>query len=73
MARLYIRCFECCHPYRTRWHLLFAFWREWIPIWWRDWRMSGVSSAWRTRWWHLFRGWYRPGRIPFCQCCTHDF
>jgi len=25
--RGYIQCFECGHVYRTRWHLLAAYWR----------------------------------------------
>ena len=57
--RGYIRCFECGHTYRTRWHLLAAYWR--IVL-----QMDGWLGAWRA-----VR--VRPGRISFCQCCIHDF
>lgn len=86
LPRLYIRCLECCHPYRTRWHLLFAYWRAHVRHWWREWRTDQPSGGrllidalelgfeWRpTRWWHIFHGYWRPSRIPFCQCCIHDF
>lgn len=79
--RAYVRCGECGHPYRTRWHLWFAYLREHVLAWWWEmhtvrWRQpSGLAPVFpRTRWWDLFdmRCW-RPGRVFFCQCCTHDF
>lgn len=78
MRRLYIRCYECCHPYRTRWHLWAAYWRIHIRHWWQDWRGRGLRPPasrpdWRVKWWHAFSGYWRPSRIPFCQCCIHDF
>ncbi len=66
-GRAYIRCYECGHPYRTRWHLLLAYWREHTAIWWRCRRDNP------GRWWHVLPGWWRPSTITFCQCCTHDF
>lgn len=55
----YIWCLECGHPYRTRWHLFVA--------WLRKSRQLGYS------WWIVARTARRPGRITFCQCCSHDF
>lgn len=57
-ARGYIRCFECGHTYRTRWHLLVAYWLIVLRI-----------DGWNAR--RSLR--LRPARIAFCQCCIHDF
>lgn len=57
-GRGYIRCFECGHTYRTRWHLLAAYWRIVLQM-----------DGWQ--WWRSLR--LRPSRIYFCQCCIHDF
>jgi hypothetical protein len=82
-GRSYIRCYECGHPYRTRLHLLVAYRVAYARLLWRDRRdpllPPDVSrSEWRAkgmfpRWWDLTRGWWRPSRIAFCQCCSHDF
>lgn len=78
--RVYLRCPECGHPYRTRWHLWLAYLRVHRRLWWRDlhavgWAQpTGLAPVFpRTRWWHLFAATWRPGRVRFCQCCTHDF
>jgi hypothetical protein len=81
-ARCYIRCGECGHPYRTRWHLLAAYRAVIMRDWWQEWRhgrpryigniIFGVSP-WMTRWYEPVANTWRPSKIYFCQCCTHDF
>lgn len=67
--RGYIRCFECGHTYRTRWHLLGAYrHRRWRS---RHFGQGGIPDI--SPWAAFFRGWWRPSRISFCQCCIHDF
>jgi hypothetical protein len=68
LRRWYRECSECGHVWRTRWHLLldyrFARWWGWRRFGWAE-----DCPAWRI----YLGGHWRPGRIPFCQCCTHDF
>jgi hypothetical protein len=70
-TRGYVGCGECGHVYRTRWHLLYAYWGVFLPIWWHDWRHP-MFPGFRSRWYDVFRGRLRPSRIYFCQCCLHD-
>lgn len=62
-GRAYRRCYECGHPYRTKWHLLAAY-RAARPA------VRPPEIGW---WRALLGGHWRPARIGFCQCCIHDF
>ena len=66
LRRWYLRCFECGHVYRTRWHLLGAYWRE-------MWTYSRIFPKGYSLPRLIVNTWRRPGKIYFCQCCLHDF
>lgn len=66
-GRCYIRCLECGHVYRTRWHLWLAYWREFLTY-----RRTFPEEKYS-----LLRVFLavlrRPSKVYFCQCCLHDF
>lgn len=66
-GRCYEVCPECFHRYRTRLHLVAAYWRSY----WQISRQKWWDQSVRSRVWQILT--VRPKHITFCQHCMHDF